>query len=292
LRILVTVSEAGSFSAAGRRLNRVQSAISQSVQTLETMQGVLLFDRTGKTPKLTEAGRVLVRQAKQVLRQAETFTNLAGEIGAGLEPELTLAVANLFPTSLIVDSLKALQDRFPNLPVTLFTEGVGSAERRLRSRSVELAIFPLMPAAHPDFQTYPLVSVDLIPVAAASHPLARYDGPVSRDMLQDYIQLILTDPVDSSGPSYGVISSRIWRFVELTTRLEFLLAGFGWATMPAHVIAPHLRDGSLRELAVDDPGVQSVSAPLFAVHERNRPPGKAGRWLLDDLQQRRADRLK
>ncbi len=43
LRVLVAVAETGSFSAAARRLGRVQSAVSQSVQSLETALGTTLF---------------------------------------------------------------------------------------------------------------------------------------------------------------------------------------------------------------------------------------------------------
>jgi len=92
LRVLTTIADTGSFSAAGRQLRRVQSAISQSVRALEAAQGVALFDRSSKTPFLTEAGRVLVEQARQVQRQAALFEAMASEMAAGLEPELTLAL--------------------------------------------------------------------------------------------------------------------------------------------------------------------------------------------------------
>jgi DNA-binding transcriptional LysR family regulator len=49
LRVLVMIDDAGSFSAAARSLGRVQSAISQSVRTLEEIQGVSLFDRTHRS---------------------------------------------------------------------------------------------------------------------------------------------------------------------------------------------------------------------------------------------------
>ena len=154
LRILIAVCDSGSFSAAGRKLRRAQSAISQSIQTLEAAQGILLFDRSGKIPKLTDAGRVLVAQARLVVRQAETFSHVASAIGNGLEPELTLAIDSFFPTEPIVHSLRALQMQFPDLPVTLYTESIGAAERRLANRTVELAIFALMPVARPNLQTY------------------------------------------------------------------------------------------------------------------------------------------
>ena len=62
LRTLVAVAEAGSFSAAGRHLRRVQSAVSQTVQALETTLGVPLFDRSPKSPVLTEAGKALLKR--------------------------------------------------------------------------------------------------------------------------------------------------------------------------------------------------------------------------------------
>jgi DNA-binding transcriptional LysR family regulator len=285
LRILVTVSETGSFTAAGRKLHRVQSAISQSIQSLEVNQQLQLFDRSGKTPVLTDAGRVLVAQARHVLRQADSFTNMAASIAAGLEPEFNLAVENFFPNALIMASLRALQEQFPFLPVALFTEGMGSA-RRLKNGTAELAIFAFIPSANPELKAYPLVAIRLVPVVASGHPLAATHGRVTRDVLQEHIQLVLTDPSDSSGPSYGIVSSRTWRFVDLNMRLDFLLAGFGWANMPLPMVADHLKTGSLVELDMDEPGVSIDEIPLFAVHDRSRPLGKAAQWLLDDLRQR------
>ena len=79
LRILVAVAETGSFSAAARKLGRVQSAISQSVQSLETTLGIPLFDRDGKVPKLNDAGRALLGDAQQLIRGAETLPGAGGE---------------------------------------------------------------------------------------------------------------------------------------------------------------------------------------------------------------------
>ena len=135
-------------------------------------------------------------------------------------------------------------------------------------------------------QTYPLMSIELVPVAASSHPLATETRPITRDVLQEHVRLILTDPYDSSGPSHGVVSSRIWRFVDMGSRLDFLLAGSGWATIPSHIVKPYLANGKLVELIIRDPAVVPGVLPIFAVHERSRPPRPAARWLLEDLQNR------
>jgi len=286
LRVLTTIADTGSFSAAGRKLRRVQSAISQSIRALEETQGVMLFDRSIKTPVLTEAGRVLVMQARQVLRQAQVFEGIAHDIATGLEPELTLAVDSFMPTQPLIGSLQALREAYPNLPVTLYTEGLGGAARRLRNRSAALALCAMFPTAQQDLQAYPLTSIALIPVVASSHPLATDPRPITREVLQEHVQLILTDPYDSSGPSHGVVSSRVWRFVDMGSRLEFLLAGSGWATIPSHLVTPFLANGRLVVLRIEDPGVTPAFIPIFAAHERNRPPRPAARSLLDDLRKR------
>jgi DNA-binding transcriptional LysR family regulator len=283
LRILVTIEKTGSFSAAGRELRRVQSAISKAVQALERSQNIQLFDRTSKAPRLTEAGRALALQARQVLRQAELFENTATAIAAGMEPELALAVDSIVPTGPLIASLRSLQTTFPNLPVALFTEGLWSAERRLRNGSASLAVCALVPAVAADLQADQLTSITLIPVAAPTHPLATETRPITRDVLNEHVQLILTDPANSNGPSYGVLSLRIWRFVELAKRLEFLLAGFGWATMPAHMVAPHIADQRLVQLVIDEPSIRPGPIPLYVVHERSRPLRTGAAWLRSNL---------
>jgi len=283
LRVLVTIEETGSFSAAGRKLQRAQSAISHAVQTLESLQRVQLFDRSGRAPVLTEAGRALSSQARQVLRQAELFERTARSIAEGLEPELSFAVDSMVPSEPVIVSLAGLQARFPDLAVTLFTEALGGAERRVRSGAATLGLCLLMPNQTQDLQAYPVTSIELVPVAAPSHPLAREKRRLEREVLAEHVQLVLTDPENQGGPSYSVVSPRVWRFVDLGRRLDFLIAGFGWATMPLHVVEDHLKSGALMRLPIDDPAVLPGSIPIYVVHQRNRALGTAARSLLNDL---------
>src|SRR5207249_3305367 len=75
-------------------------------------------------------------------------------------------------------------------------------------------------------------------------------------------------------------------FVDLGSRLDYLLAGFGWGNMPAHLVEAHIAAGRLKRLDLKENNGRFVSLPIHIVHERGRPPGHAGRWLLDDLRQR------
>ena len=145
LRILATVAETGSFSAAARKLGRVQSAISQSVQSLESTLGLPLFDREGKVPKLNDAGRVLLQDARRLIAGAETLKARAESIASDVEPELTLAVDGIFPNAVLMACIKSLSVEFPAMPVTVFTEGLGGAMQRLQEGMARLAIAGLFP---------------------------------------------------------------------------------------------------------------------------------------------------
>ncbi len=288
LRVLVTIADTGGFSAAGRKLGRAQSAISQAIATLESNQGIALFDRHGHRPQLTDAGRVLVDQARLVLASAARFEAVAAGTRQGLEPELALAIDPLVPTAPLIESLRALSEMFPNLPVSFSTEGLGGSLRRLRSGSAALAICLMLPSVPEDIAAYPLLRIAMQPVVAPGHPLASLRRSATRSDLEPHVQLVLSDPVDPGGATYGLSSARLWRFVDLGRRFDFLLAGFGWCRMPGHLVAAPLAEARLVPLQIEDDPTPGERLVIYAAHRRDRALGPAGRWLLETLRQRLA----
>ncbi len=285
MRVLVAVAEVGSFSAAARRLGRVQSAISQAVQTMEATLGIALFDRSTRTPVLTDAGLAVVEDARAMLESAKAMRARAESIAEDVEPELTLAVDAIFPMPLLMMSLNALRGEFPKLPATVFTEALGGAEQRLREGAARMAIYTL-PAGPPrDLNAEFLTRIALVPVVAAGHPLARAGAPIAREALEPHVQLVLTDRTSmTQNTQAGVVSPHIWRFADLATRLEFLLAGFGWCNMPWHMVEGPIAAGRLKRLAIAHH--VPVELPIYVVHERGRALGRASRWLVGDLRER------
>ena len=287
LRILVAVAETGSFSAAARRLGRVQSAISQSVQSLEDVLQVQLFSRGGKTPTLTEAGAALLEDARYLIRGAETLRARAQSMAEDVEPELTLAIDSMFPSTILMESLRGLSREFPNLPVTVFTEGLGGPEQRLRDGVARLGICVLL-TAYESFETEFLTSLPAVAVVAADHPLAREPEPLTRDQLEPQVQLVLTDrtPLTQSLRG-GIFSRRIWRFADLQTRLEYLLAGFGWCNMPLNLVEEHIKAGRLKRLVLKE--LSGFEFRMQIVYPRGGPPRRAGQWLIADLRRQLSD---
>lgn len=284
MRVLIAVVETGSFSGAARRLSRVQSAVSQSVNTMEAVLGLTLFDRGGKTPVLTEAGEAILKDARRLVEGARSLKARAESIASDVEPELTLAVDAFFPTRPLMASLRALREEFPQTPVSVFTEGLGGPEQRLRDGLARLAIYPLAVTRAADLAADFLTEIALIPVVAAGHPLAQYDGPIPREALEPHVQLVLTDRTSlTQNMKGGVISHQVWRFADLSTRLDFLLAGFGWCNMPAHMVIDHIEAGRLKRLTLAETEASLVRLHIHVVRERGREIGRVGRWLIDDL---------
>lgn len=283
LTILVTIVDTGSFSAAGRKLGRVQSAISQAIATLESLQGVSLFDRTGHRPVLTETGRALVAQARTVLESAERFEAAAARARTGVEPELVIAIDPLVPAAPLMESLRGLTVAYPNLPVTFSTEGLGGSLRRLRDGTAAIGICLLLPEVPEDVTARAMMRVRMRPVVAPHHPLASLGRPATRGDLEPHVQLVLSDPVDTKRGNYGLSSSRLWRFVDLGRRMDFLLAGFGWCRMPEHLVEAPIAAGQLQYLELAEDPTPPEGLAIYAAHARHRPPGPAGRWLLAEF---------
>src|ERR1700750_1590605 len=114
LRTFIAAAEQGSFSAAGRKLRRAQSVVSQTLANLEGQLGVTLFDRSARYPTLTEHGRALLQNAHTVADHLDGFTPQAKTLREGLEPELSLSIDVMYPMSELVDAVAKFHDKFPH----------------------------------------------------------------------------------------------------------------------------------------------------------------------------------
>ena len=101
LRTFIAAAEEGNFSAAGRRLRRAQSVVSQTLANLEGQIGVKLFERSGRGTTLTEQGHALLARARAVASEVDHFKARAKGLASGLETELSLVVDAMFPVAVL-----------------------------------------------------------------------------------------------------------------------------------------------------------------------------------------------
>ena len=286
LRVFRQVVEAGSFSAAARAMHRAQSAITYAVQKLEDQAGVALFDRDGYRPVLSEAGRALLPRATRILEELAAFKSQARAIAGGLEPEVSLVVDPLYPAQVVVDALADFQREYPSVQLRVHVEALGAAAQAVLDRTADLGIVLEFAAAAADLDTSAAGEVELVAVAAPSHPLARRKGRIPVEALRDELQLVLSDRSSlTRGKDFSVLSVNTWRLGDLGARHELLRAGLGWGSMPIHMIEEDLAKRRLVRLDIRRPGgAATLPRPAVVLARRkDKTLGPAGSWLAERL---------
>src|ERR1700739_2646380 len=125
LRTFIAAVDEGSFSAAGRKLRRAQSVVSQTLSNLEAQLGVKLFDRTARYPQLTDAGKGLLLDARSVADTIDGFKARARAMRDGLEPELSVAMAVMYPMDSRTRAAAQSKEDYPHTPLRLYVEALG-----------------------------------------------------------------------------------------------------------------------------------------------------------------------
>ena len=286
LRAFIAAVDEGSFSAGARRLHRAQSAVSELVGNLEAQLGVLLFDRSERYPKLTPAGVQLLADARSVVASVDQLKARAKGISGGLESELSAVVDVLFPIEAIAESAKEFRDRFPRTPLRVYVEALGGAYQPVLDGRCGLGVVGPLPVAPESMTLERLQGFPLIMVAAREHPLGLITGSIPKAELAKHVQLVLTDRSElTAGRDFGVMSPLTWRLGDLFAKHAFLLKGLGWGGMPLHAVKQDLLEGRLVKLSIEDLAEQSLILPMSAAYLTAKPPGPAGRWLIERLKQ-------
>lgn len=284
LRTFIAAVDEGSFSAAARKLNRVQSAVSGWVGSLEDRLGVTLFDRSGRFPKLTPEGILLLADARHIVSGVDTLKARAKLMAGGLEAELSVVVDVFFPTEAISEAARAFAACFPLTPLRLFVEGLGAGYEPVLDRRCSLGILASLPIEFPSLATERIGELPLVAVAAANHALANCGRRIPKKELARHVQLVLTDRSDLlAGKDYGVVSPTTWRLADLSTKYALLKDGVGWGSMPLHLVADDVASGALVVLDVDAMPPGGVMLTILGVHLASSPPGPAGSWLIEFL---------
>jgi DNA-binding transcriptional LysR family regulator len=285
LRTFIAAADEGSFSAAGRKLRRAQSVVSQTLATLEAQIGVRLFDRTRRYPELTEQGIALLAEARLVIDGMDGFKAKARAIAEGLEAELSVVVDVMYPMSSLTVAVGAFREAFPHTPLRLHVEALGAVVQPVLEGVCRLGIIGSLPAAPDGFNIEKLLDVPMVTVAAPMYPLARLKRVILLHELQQHVQLVLTDRSKlTDGQNFSVFSPLTWRLADLGAKHAFLRAGFGWGHMPLAMVQADLKSGALVQIRLENLPPQMLM-PMFAVYLKASPPGPAGRWFLDRLKQ-------
>ena len=286
LRTFIAAVDEGSFSAAARKLLRSQSVVSETVSNLENQIGVPLFDRSGRYPKLTPAGVILLADARGIITDVDLLKARAKGMAAGLEPELSVVVDVFYPIDAITQAAKGLRQQYPGVALRIYVEALGAAVQPILDGRCSVGIVGPLPEIPNTLAKERLSGVSLLMVAARDHPLTLHKGKIPKEVLSKHTQIVLTDRTQlSAGHELGVMSPTTWRLADLFAKHHFILNGLGWGGMPLHMVRKDLEEGRLSMLRIEDVPPGGLILPMSALWRTTAPPGPAGRWFIERLKE-------
>ncbi len=279
----VTAAEQGSFSAAARRLNKAQSAVSHAIQNLEIDLGIELFDRSARSPALTAAGKALLRKAHALLQSQQEFVAHATSLNGANETELCLAIAQSVWDLPLLEVLREFEQQFPYVTLELLDPGSSDAAELIRSGRADIGLMMEQEIYPKGFRFSGIGYARLLPVCHPDHPLVAQQ-PVSHQQLRQHRQLLASNrnPDDRSHDRH-LLSPDLWRFESPHVMLEAVCAGLGWAFLHESVIREKHSNGELTVLQLAYQQVD-VFQGIDVIWTEHKALGSAGQWLLNRLQ--------
>ena len=181
LRYVCAIADTGNFSRAAERCRIAQPSLSQQVQKLEDDLGVKLFDRLGRSIRLTEAGRVFIPRARAILEQLDAARSSAADKNADLRGNVTVGVIPTVAPYLMPAYTASFAKKFPDAKLRIIEETTSVLVEGLRDLSIDVAILAL-PLRHKDLELFPIRTEPLFAVLKKNHPRARAKSLALKDL--------------------------------------------------------------------------------------------------------------
>src|SRR6266576_600682 len=181
LRYFCAVAETGSFSRAAEQSHVSQPSLSQQILKLEDELGARLFDRLGRSVRLTELGKTFLPRARAVLRELEAAKGDVDERKDSVVGSICVGVIPTIAPYLLPPHLTFFTRQFPQARLAVVEEITPVLLERLRASSVDIAILAL-PIRGNEFETFPLLTERLFAALPKHHKLARHSSLSLKDL--------------------------------------------------------------------------------------------------------------
>jgi DNA-binding transcriptional LysR family regulator len=282
LRALVVVADEGSFSAAARKLKRVQSAVSTAMANLEGQLGVPIWNRSTRVATLTEAGQAVLISARRVLSEVDGLERLTAGLTQGLETSVSLCLDAFFPLQALIDLCTGFAEKFPEVDLRVEHQVLSAVSASVLAGSASLGVVSAAGLLR-GLEVLALTAIRMVPVASPRHALAAIKGRIPAKHFAQAIQIVLSERADAGVADQGVLSPRTWRVGDLHTKRELLRAGLGWGNLPEHLAREDLRAKRLVALQPEAWGLDEHVLNLSAIYRSTTMLGPAHRWILERL---------
>src|SRR5882672_3445602 len=191
LRYFCAVSETGSFTRAAEREQVAQPSLSQQIMKLEEELGVRLFDRLGRTVRLTGFGQVFLPRARTILFELKAAKEEVAEQQSSVSGPICVGVIPTIAPYFLPLPLSLFSRKYPQATITVVEDITVRLMDRLRAGQIDLAVLALPMRGH-DVESFQLRTERLFAILPKTHRLAKKRKVMLKE-LRDQPFLLLRD---------------------------------------------------------------------------------------------------
>ncbi|WP_432743581.1 LysR substrate-binding domain-containing protein [Methylobacter sp. G7] len=284
LEVLDAIDRKGSFAAAANELYRVPSAISYTVQKLEQDLDVVLFRKEGRRAVLTQAGKLLLEQGREILEATERLAIATKKTHSGWEPVFNIAIDSILNFDFIYPLIAKFYTVLPTIEINIYEEVLGGAQEAITSNRADLVISAGVEATPSQGINYQNIrQIEWIFAVAPGHELTQASQPLSRQLIEQHRFIVVRDSSRNQAPqSHRVFSKRpVLSVQSITEKIQAQCLGLGVGFLPAHRIQDKLEQGLLIALPVEN----TIPIETITMAWKTTNKGRVLRWFIDQLSQ-------
>ncbi|MEZ0491418.1 LysR family transcriptional regulator [Kineococcus sp. TBRC 1896] len=274
LEYFVAVAEQQSFTAAARALHMAQPPLSSQVRALERELGAELFDRAGRTPVLTAAGRALLPEVRRLLAAYDRLPVTARQARDGSTGRLRVGLVPSAVAGGLPDVLRRVRSELPGLDVALVEGRPGELLRRLDLDDLDVVLLYAL-ADGPALASQVLGREPLVLAVPRGHRLAGVPAVAVGELEHEPLLLPARHGDDGlrertsallAGVPVRVVQDDLWM---VQTMVALVAAGLGCAVVPASTTGLRPDAVEYRPFTGPAPGLELVASWR---EDRDHPP--------------------
>ena len=285
LAMLQTIAVAGSFAAAARAMGVVPSALTYRVRQIEDALDVLLYDRSSRQARPTEAGAELLREGTRLLEEIDAVANRVKRVATGWEPQLTLAVDSIISKATVMELCESFFAQSPPTRIKLRDETLSGTLQALTSGQADLALGVADSTTNAGIQSKHLGDVHFVYAVAPHHPLADAPEPLKDELIRQHRAIAVADTITrGGGMTFGLLGGQdVFTVATMKDKLDAQLRGLGAGYVPQRMAHAFIEAGQLVVKQMDRP--QRIVSVNYAWRSAARAsPGRALAWWLNQLE--------
>ena len=276
-----TIERKGSFAAAAKELGRVPSALTYTVQKIESDLDIKIFDRNHKTPILTPAGKALVNHGRSLLKSAYGLESLVKRVHSGWEPELRIACDTIFRVEKMYPLIQNFNLETKETRIKLSHEVLGGGWDALANDRCDLAIG--VSGDSPSgggYSTIEIGEIEFVFAVSPNHPLAN-EEQISIQKIKEHTMIVVADSSRVLQPkTVGVLDGQHQLTVpDMIAKICAQVLGMGCGNVPLHLIQNELNQ---KQLVIKKNEDKSPQVKFF-IAWKTQNKGKALHWFLHKL---------